>query len=389
MEEITQEYEVGNIEYIAPELLPDSYDELIHMNCLFLDRSFNPRDDEAPPDLVDDIRKRKGYIYPIIVFKYSDTRYGIGGGWQRVDAGVQIGYTVFPCKIFDNREEMLEYLHSSYLQTPLSNLANVRNIMILYKEFDGNIDIIAHKFSKYKSISIIKRAVEINKHFSLLSLIARPHERDKENWRFIYDIGGRDIFEKKGKSLTIEIAESLAVGLPDFSEVNMGKIAILLFKNKKSYGDKIDRIIDYIASKPDRDDYKTLIAEYLNIKKKRNIVLNLDLLPDDHKLIDDYKREMRVKSDAELIIKLLHRRLLLYKSGFIGNPTKPFKEFRVKIGTQEILVRKIDERCKVFIFGDNGFHIDYWIDTQKDEWNNNIKINKPVKAILNSLEIKY
>lgn len=381
-----QESEVTNIEYIIPKLLPDSYDELIHMNYLFLDESFNPRNEKADKSLIDNVRNRGGYQDAIVVFRYGKHKFGVGGGWQRIYAGVQIGYTVFPCKIFDNRREMLEYLNSSYLQMPLSNLAKIRNIIIHYKEFDENIDIIAQKLSK--PISTVKRAVEVNKHFSLLSLVAKPHERDVDNWRFIYDIGGRDVFEKR--SLTLEIAESLALGLHDFSENSIGRIAILLFKNKKSYGDKIDRIIDYIASKYDRDDYEQLIAEFMNVKKKRSIMINLgSLSPDERKLMDGYKGEMRVKSDVELIMRLLRRSLIRYKNGFIGKPTKPFKELRFRIGTQEILVRKIEGRCKVAILGDDGFYIDYWTDTQKNEWNNNTLIHKPIKTILTSLEIKY
>lgn len=380
-----QESEMTDLEYRAPELLPDSYDKLIHIKYLFLDRSFNPRCEKAPKDLIGDIRKRKGYRKPIFVFKYSDTKYGVGGGWQRVDAGVQIGYTVLPCKIFNNRREMLADLDSDYLQTPLSNLAKINNVMIHYKEFDGDIDVIAQKLNK--SISTIKRAVEINKHSSLLSLIAKPNERDKENWRFIYDIGGRDIFEKK--SLTLEIAESLASELSGYLEEDIGKIAILLFKNKKSYGNKIDRIIDYIVSNHDRNDYKTLITEFMNIKKRQGVIINLSLTLDDRKLMDEYKREMRVKSDIELINRLLDRCLIKYKNGFIGKPTKPFKEIQFTIGTQEVLVHRIDDRCQVAILGNDGFYIDYWIDTQKKEWNSNILVHKPIKAILNSLEIKY
>ena len=229
--------------------------------------------------------------------------------------------------------------------------------------------------------------MEINKHFSLLSLIAQPHERNEKNWQFIYDIGGRGIFEKK--SLTLEIAESLALGLSGFLEEDIGKIAILLFKYKKSYGNKIDRIIDYIVSNHDRNDYKTLITEFMNVKKKQGTMIIFSLTPDDRKLMDKYKREMRVKSDVELIKRVLDRCLIKYKSGFIGKPTKPFKEIQFTIGTQKVLVRKIDDRCKVVILGDDGFYIDYWIDTQKNEWNNNTLIHKPIKNILNSLEIKY
>lgn len=380
-----QESEASNIKYVVPKLLPDSYDELIHKNYLFLDESFNPRNEKPDMRLINDIKEREGYQEAIVVFRYGEHKIGVGGGWQRIQAGIQIGYTVFPCKIFYNRRKMLEYLDSSYIFMPLSNLANIRNTIIHYREFN-DINVVAQKLSK--SISTIKRAVEINKHFSLLSLVAKPHERDVDNWRFIYDIGGRDVFEKR--SLTLEIAESLALVLHDFSENSIGRIAILLFKNKKSYGDKIDRIIDYIASKYDRDDYEQLIAEFMNVKKKRSIMINLGSLSlDERKLMDGYKGEMRVKSDAELIMRLLHRSLIRYKNGFIGKPTKPFKELRFRIGTQEILVRKIDGRCKVAILGDDGFYIDYWTDTQKNEWNNNTLIHKPIKTILNTLEIKY
>lgn len=372
-------------EYRAPKLLPNDYDKLIQRIYIFLDRSFNPRDKKAPKWLVSDIRNKNGYIHPIIVFKYSDTRYGAGGGWQRVDAGDQIGYTVLPCKIFNNRKKMIEYLNSTYLETSLSNLAKINNIMINYKEFGGDIGIIAQKVSK--PISTVRRAVEISKHPSLLSLVAEHDERDTEDWRFIYDIGGRDVFAKKG--LRIDIAELLALEMSDYSEVDIGKIATLLYKNRKSYDNKIGRIIDYIVSKPERDDYRTLITESLNVKKKKNITIILHLTPDEYKSMDNYKREMRVKSDGEFIMRILRSRFILYEKGFIGKPAKPFKEVRVKIGTQKVLVRMIDDRCKVAILGDDGFYIDYWVDTQMREWNNNTLIRKPVKNILNSLEIKY
>ncbi len=376
----------NNIEDVIPKLLPDSYDALIHRNCLFLDESFNPRDEKPDPRLTSDIRKRGGYQVAIVVFKYGEYKFGVGGGWQREQAGIEIGYTVFPCKIFDNRRKMLEYLDSSYLQTPLSNLANIRNIMIHYREFN-DINVVAQKLSK--SISTIKRAVKINKHFSLLSLVAKPHERDVDNWRFIYDIEGRDMFEKR--SLTLEIAESLALGLHKFSENSIGKIAILLFKNKKSYNGKIDRIIDYIVSKPDRDDYKVLIAEFMNIKKKQNITMNLaSFTLDERELLEKYKGEMRVKTINELITRLIRRDLCLYNSSFIGRPNKPFKDLRFKYGTQEIIIRKNDGDTEVAILGDDGFFIKYQLnDVLEKRWNSNTLIHKPIKAILNTLKIKY
>lgn len=381
-----QESEASNIKYVVPKLLPDSYDELIHKNYLFLDESFNPRNEKPDMRLINDIKEREGYQDAIVVFRYSEHKLGVGGGWQRIQAGNQIGYTVFPCKIFDNRRKMLEYLDSSYLNMPLSNLANIRNIMIHYKEFN-DINVVAQKLSK--SISTIKRAVKINKHFSLLSLVAKPHERDVNNWRFIYDIGGRDVFEKR--SLTLEIAESLALGLHDFSENSIGKIAILLMKNKKSYNGKIDRIIDYIASKPDRDDYKVLIAEFMDIKKKQNITMNLASFTfDERELLEKYRGEMRVKTINELITRLVRRNLYLYRDSFIGRPSKPFKNVRLKYGTQEIIIRKNNGDTEVAILGDDGFFIKYQSnDILEKRWNNNTLIHKPIKAILNTLKIKY
>lgn len=368
-----------------PSKLPDFFDKLIHKDYLFLDQSFNPRCEDPDPSLLEDIKDKDGYKDPIAVFKYSDTKYGVGGGWQRVGAGDQIGYTMFPCKIFTNRHKMLDYLDSSYLQTPLSTKANINNVIIHYKEYNGDINIIAQKL--HKSISTIKRYIAISKHKSLMILISDPKERSMEDWRFISDIGALKLFDTK--SLTLDIAESIAIGLLNISEYDMGQIAMLLMKNKKRYNSKIDKIIDYIVLHSDRKDYKHLINEFMGIKKKHHINVRLDsLTSEEWELMENYKREMRLKSDNKLILRILKRQLILYKKKFIGKSANPFKEFSIKVGTQEIVCRKVDGRCKVAVIGDNGFYIDYWMDTQYKEWEKNTLINKPVKSILNTLKIK-
>ena len=371
-----------------PSMLPDSKDiELIHKDYLFLDNSFNPRSEKPDPVLADDVRAKNGYQEPIVVFKYSNTRYGVGGGWQRVGAGIQIGYTKFPCKVFTNRHEMLDYLDSSYIQKPLSTRANINNVMIHYREYNEDINVIAEKL--HKSISTIRRYIAISKYKSLMILISEPEERSTEEWRFISDIGALKIFGIK--SLTLDIAESLAIGLPYISEHDMGLIATLLMKNKKSYNGKIDKIIDYIVSHPNRNDYKKLINEFMGVKKKCYVDIRLDsLTPEERELMEDYKREMRLNSDSKLLSRILKRQLLLYKNKFIGNTCFPMKEVSLKIGTQEICMRCSDDGFKIAILGDNNFYVDFRIDEILEaKYSENPLIHKSVKDILDTINVKF
>ena len=371
----------------VPTLLPDFFDELIHKDYLFLDRTFNPRHEKPDKSLVDNIRDRDGYQVPIAVFKYNKHKYGVGGGWQRVIAGIQIGYTMFPCKIFENINDLLDYLDSSYLVKKLSNRAAINNIIIHYNHYKGDIDFVAKKL--HKDRTIIERRIAISKHLSLMILISKPHERKTpDDWRFIYDVGGRDI---KKKSLTLEIAELLAMKLHGFSEEDIGKIAVILMKKKKRYNGKIDRILNYIISNSDRNDYKKLIDEFMGIKKKRPINVNIDSLTNDEReLMDSYKKMMRIKSDSELFMRLLKRQLILYKYGFIGNSTRGMKEVSFMVGTQEICIRSgHKDGFKIAIFNDKGFYIDYKADEiSKKLWNKNSLVLTPIKKILNTIKLK-
>ena len=111
---------------------------------------------------------------------------------------------------------------------------------------------------------------------------------------------------------------------------------------------------------------------------------------DEREILEKYRGEMRVKTINELITRLIRRNLCLYRDSFIGRPSKPFKDVRFKYGTQEIILRRSDEGIKVAILGDDGFFIIYQSnDVLEKRWNNNALIHKPIKAILNTLKIKY
>lgn len=93
--------------------LPDQYDELIGADELAWDAEYNVRKAVPSTELIESIRST-GIKYALTVRPAPDRDiYLIADGWQRYQAGVQVGYETLPCDVYETERALVEARRAS------------------------------------------------------------------------------------------------------------------------------------------------------------------------------------------------------------------------------------------------------------------------------------